>query len=437
MSTFVITLSMDSLYKYQQEGIEKLYSIVTSNIERAAMLCDPPGAGKTPQAIGLYDALGCRSALIICPASLKENWKREVSKWCKRPQTVQILNSSSETIDPKASIVITSFALACRIHPELSKKPYDLLIVDEAHYCKSASSQISRILLVLLWSRCHFRLLMTGTPLPNGRAAEAWTTFSRCNIEDFGSWEPFKNRYCVEERTRWGVTYPASKNLSELKEKSKKFIVRRTKEEVLGQLPGLVRQNIYFRLPEMDVLNAQDGIDVDAIVNAVEGGLPIEGEHITTARRKLAMLKAPHILQHIEETLEEVESLVVFLHHRDLFAHLTQSLTERKISHVGISGLTLPEERSKSVDIFQRGEAQVFLASLKAANTGLTLTRSSTLLMAEYDWVPSTNEQAEGRIYRVSQQEICRVRYLVASDSLDEKILKVVQRKQRNIEKAL
>jgi SNF2 family DNA or RNA helicase len=79
----------------------------------------------------------------------------------------------------------------------------------------------------------------------------------------------------------------------------------------------------------------------------------------------------------------------------------------------------------------------VFLASLKAANTGLTLTKASTLLMAEYDWVPSTNEQAEGRIYRVSQNEICRVRYLVASDSLDEKILKVVQRKQREINKAL
>jgi len=428
---------MTALYKYQSEGIEKLYHILTNNAERAAMLCDPPGAGKTPQAIGLYDALNARSGLIICPASLKENWRREVQKWSKRPQRVQVLNSSSDPIDPEAEIIIVSFSLACRIHQTLSRREYDMLIIDESHYCKSPSSQASRIILILLWAKCHFRLLMSGTPLPNGRASEAWTTFSRCDIENFGSWEPFKNRYCIEERTRWGVTYPASKNLTELREKSKKFIVRRTKEEVLGQLPGLVRQNIYFRLPEMDVLNAQDGIDVDAIVDAIENDLPIEGDHITTVRRKLAMLKAPHILQHIEETLEEVDNLVVFLHHRDLMAHLLSGLSERKVSTVSISGLTLPDERVKSVDIFQSGGARVFLASLKAANTGLTLTKASTLIMAEYDWVPSTNEQAEGRIYRVSQRDICRVQYLVASESLDEKVLKIVQKKQKDITKAL
>jgi SWI/SNF-related matrix-associated actin-dependent regulator 1 of chromatin subfamily A len=188
---------MVTLYKYQSEGIEKLYNIVTENPERAAMLCDPPGAGKTPQAIGLYDALGARSGLIICPASLKENWRREVQKWSKKPRSVQVLNSSSEPIDPQAEVIIISFSLACRVHELLSQRSYDMLIVDESHYCKSASSQSSRVILVLLWAKCHFRLLMTGTPLPNGRAAEAWTTFSRCSTEDFGSWESFKKRYCI------------------------------------------------------------------------------------------------------------------------------------------------------------------------------------------------------------------------------------------------
>ena len=433
---------MTALYEYQSKGIEQLYSILTTSAERAAMLCDPPGAGKTPQAIGLYDALGVHSVLIICPASLKENWRREVERWTKRPlksEDIQVLNSSSDVISPSAKVFIVSFNLAVRMQEKLCGKPggYDLLIIDEAHYCKAASSQMSRIILVLIWAKCHFRLMMTGTPLPNGRAAEAWTTFSRCSAEDFGSWEAFKNRYCIEERTRWGVTYPASKNLNELREKSKKFIVRRTKEEVLGQLPGLVRQNIHIRLPDMDILNAEGGIDVDGILNAIEAGLPIEGDHITTVRRKLGMLKAPHILQAALDILEEVESVVIFVHHRDVMAHLTQAFSERNISHVSISGLTLSEDRVKSVDIFQKGEAKVFLASLKAANTGLTLTRASTLLMGEYDWVPSTNEQAEGRIYRVSQKEICRVQYIVASDSLDEKVLKIVQRKQREITKAL
>jgi SWI/SNF-related matrix-associated actin-dependent regulator 1 of chromatin subfamily A len=421
-----------SLYKYQLDGIEKLFSILMSRDEKAAMLCDPPGAGKTPQAIGLLNRLSGHSALIVCPASLKENWAREVKKWSQYPLTVQILNSSADKVDG-SDVVIVSYNLAVRMHEEISKRSYDLLICDESHILKSASSQVARIVLVPIWARCRYRLLMTGTPLPNGRSVEAYTCFSRCSKEHFGSWDAFKSRYCVEERTRWGVTYPHSKNLQELRELSRAFMVRRTKQEVLGELPGLVRQNVYIRLPELDVFNAQDGIDVDAIVEAVENGVPLESEHITTVRRKLAMLKASHILQAIEDALEEVEQLVVFVHHRELYEHLMKNISDA----VGINGLTHPTERQQNVDTFQRKEAKVFIASLKAANTGLTLTSASTLFMAEYDWVPSTNEQAEGRIYRVTQNEICRVKYLVAADSLDEKVLKVLQRKQRHIEKAL
>lgn len=428
---------MVALYKYQSDGINRLYSIMTSNPERAAMLCDPPGAGKTPQAVGLYNALGAKTLLVICPASLKETWRREVTKWSSHREKIQVLNSSADPIDETANVIIVSFHLAVRISEEISKRQFDLLVVDESHYLKSASSQAARVILVIIWARCHFRLLMTGTPLPNGRAVEAYTTFSRCSNDDFGSWNTFKEKYCIEEKTRWGVTYPYSRNLDDLRKKSQRFMVRRTKEEVLSQLPGLVRQNIYFNIPQFSILEAESGIDVDAIVNAVENELPLESDHITTVRRKLAMLKAPHILEHVEETLEEVENCVVFLHHRDLFTHLSNALTERKISYVSISGLTPADERIKSVDIFQSGQARVFLASLKAANTGLTLTKASTLLMAEYDWVPSTNEQAEGRVYRVSQKEICRVKYLVAANSLDEKVLSVVQRKQRHITKAL
>jgi len=421
-----------SLYKYQVDGIEKLFSIVTQREENAAMLCDPPGAGKTPQAIGLFNKLNAKTALIICPASLKENWAREIRRWSTYPVTIQILNSSSEKLNG-SNIVIVSYHLAVRMHEKICKKSYNLLVCDESHLLKSANAQVSRIVLVPIWNKCRYKLMMTGTPLPNGRAVEAFTTFSRCCHKNFGSWDAFKKRYCIEERSRWGVTYPGSKNLPELRERSTAFMVRRTKQEVLGELPGIVRQNIYFSLPELDIFEAQEGIDVDEIVEAVENNVPLVGDHVTTVRRKLAMLKAPLILEAIEDALDEVEQLVVFVHHRDLYQHLMDNLSSR----VGINGLTHPTERQQNVDSFQRKEVRVFIASLKAANTGLTLTSAYTLFMAEYDWVPSTNEQAEGRIFRVTQNEICRVKYLVAADSLDEKVLKVLQRKQRHIEKAL
>jgi SWI/SNF-related matrix-associated actin-dependent regulator 1 of chromatin subfamily A len=422
---------MSPLYKYQAEGIERLHLIITSREERAAMLCDPPGAGKTPQAIGLLNKLGCKSGIILCPASLKENWRREIQQWSKEPLNVQILNSSSDEIT--GDILILSYQLMLRLADKLSKTRRDMLIMDESHICKSASSQVSRISLVTLWSVCTFRLLITGTPLPNGRAVEAYTTFSRCNKEHFGSWDNFKKRYCVEETTRWGTTYPYSKNLDELRKHSECFMVRRKKEEVLGQLPGLVRQNVYLNLPELEVFEAESGIDVDGILDAIENGVPLESDAISTVRRKIAALKAPLVVEAINDSLSEVEQLVVFVHHRELFDHLINSFS----SIVGINGLTPASERQYKVDTFQKGDVQIFLASLKAANTGLTLTKASTLIMAEYDWVPSTNEQAEGRIYRVSQNEICRVKYLVASNTLDEKVLKIIQRKQKNIREAL
>lgn len=423
------------LYSYQSDGIEKLFSILTQRSEHAAMLCDPPGAGKTPQAVGVFHRLTAQSALVICPASLKENWKREFIKWSKsiEPSDIQILESSADELNPNAQIIILSYQLALRVPEKLSKRSYDLLILDESHICKSASSQVSRVALVLLWSRCRYRLMMTGTPLPNGRAVEAYTTFSRCSKEHFGSWDAFKDRYCVEQRTRWGVTYPSSKNLGELKELSKAFMVRRSKEEVLQSLPGLVRQNIYMTLPQSIVFSIEDGINVDEILEAVENGMPLENDHIATARKKLAIVKAPFVIEAIEEALEEVENVVVFVHHRELYEAIMKNFS----SIVGINGLTPPEDRVYAVDSFQAGKARIFLASLKAANTGLTLTKAHTLIMAEYDWVPSTNEQAEGRIYRISQNEICVVRYLVVSESLDEKVLNAVQRKQRQITKAL
>jgi SWI/SNF-related matrix-associated actin-dependent regulator 1 of chromatin subfamily A len=148
-----------------------------------------------------------------------------------------------------------------------------------------------------------------------------------------------------------------------------------------------------------------------------------------TVRRKLAIAKAPLILEHIKDTLQEVAQVVVFVHHRELYTYLLGNLSKV----VGINGLTSTKDRQYHVDTFQSGEAEVLVCSLRAANTGLTLTAAYTMIMGEYDWVPSTNEQAEGRIYRVTQKEICRVKYIVAAETIDERVLNVVQRKQKEI----
>jgi SWI/SNF-related matrix-associated actin-dependent regulator 1 of chromatin subfamily A len=427
---------MHTLYDYQQEGISTLFDIVTTSEDQAALLADPPGAGKTPQAIGLANALKSKSVLIVCPASLRQNWAREVEKWSSFNFTIQVVLNGQTEIDETTDVVIISYHLAVSLHEKLSKRNFDLLICDESHHMKNPASNASRIVLVLLWSRCKYRLLITGTPLPNGRANEAWTTFSRCSQKHFGDWKKYSQKYCVERETPWGKKFVASKNLDELREKSKDFMVRRPKKLIVSQLPALVRKRHYVSLEITKLL--EEGLDdIDAIVEAVESGAPLESDHITTVRKNIGLSKVTAILDLIQATLEEAEQVVVFVHHREVYMQIQEWLDENKITHVGINGLTPSEVRQISVDRFQKKEVQVFLASLKAANTGITLTSAHRLIMGEFDWVPSTNEQAEGRIYRLTQDEICQVEYVVCEKSLDEKVLDVVQRKQKNIDKVM
>lgn len=433
----------DELFDYQRDGVEALVRLMRGN--RGALLADPPGAGKTPQAVRAMEALGARRILVLCPSSLKLNWCREFSRWSCPPYTAKALKSSRDVpLIEESDVVVVSYDLACRpaVLEKLMAVAWDGLILDEAHYVKSPGSQRSRVSTVLLWNRAKYRLAITGTPLPNGRAAEAWTLFSRLAPDLFGKWEAFRNSYCIPEETPWGVTYPRSKNLEHLgKLARERFMVRRKKEEVLGQLPPLVRQKMPLEVPVLKVVEAEgdfgEGPNLQALIDAVEAGIPLQSDALSTARRKLGLLKVEAALEYIVDLLEETGSCVVFAHHRDVIRGLRDGFTERGITVVGITGDTSTDDRQDAVDTFQRGDAQVFLASLTAANTGITLTRSSTVVFVEADWVPSTNEQGEGRVYRVTQKEITRAIYLVVPDSLDEAVTWSVVRKQRDIQKVL
>ena len=425
-----------TLFKYQVEGSNALLSFLRQD-SRAALLADPPGAGKSAQAIAVMKELRAERTLVLCPKSLKLNWAREIEMWTGE-RAVQILRKSTDAIDPTAKVVISNYHLACRepLLSALTRERWAFLCMDEAHCLRSPSSQMSRTCFVPLWASATYRLLMTGTPVPNGRAVEAWPMFSRLAPDLFGRWEPYKSRYCIPEETPWGIAYPRSKNLDELGRIAReRFMVRRSREEVLGQLPPLVRQHVPLDIPALEVQETQEGLDISAVVEAVLAGVPLRSDPISTARRKLGILKAPLAAEFIRDQLEEVESVVVFCHHREVFQTLFEALEDLGV--VRVSGKTPTDERQAAVDAFQGGRARVFLGSLTAANTGITLTRSQAVIFVEADWVPTTNEQAEGRIHRVTQTDITRAIYLVAANSLDEAVVRSVVRKQRNIERVM
>lgn len=445
--------SWDRLFPYQKDGVGKLVRILTNpEGHRGALLADPVGAGKSPMTIFTFSTFQCRRVLIVCPKSLRLNWAREVERWTGGSYATHVLKGSQDEVpsrseDGRPLVVIVNYHLTCRspLLERLQAEPWDFLAFDEAHALKAPTAHVSRVCAVLLWSRAKYRLPITGTPVPNGRAAEAYILFSRLAPDLFGDWQAYRDRYCVAEETKWGIKYPRSKNLEELGRLAReRFMVRRPKEEVLKALPGLVRQTVPLDIPRLQVREAQGGehVDVDAmvalVVKSLDAGMPLTSDPISTARRKLGILKVGPALEFIEELLEEVESVVVFCHHREVFFGLKEGLAAREIGVASISGMTPATERQMAVDMFQAPNGpRVFLASIAAASTGITLTRSHTVVFVESSWTSTDNEQAEARVYRQTQREICRAIYLVVPDSLDEKMQGVVTRKRRDIAKVL
>jgi SWI/SNF-related matrix-associated actin-dependent regulator 1 of chromatin subfamily A len=344
--------------------------------------------------------------------------------------------SGNQDIPAEADVVITSYSLASRVpqSQKLSSQYWDFLICDEAHALKSPTSQQTKVILKDVWPKALYRLAITGTPVPNGRAAEAFPLFSRMLSRTFGDWKKFCARYCIPKETPYGMTYPWSRHLDELGGiASDCFMVRRSREEILSELPELTRSIVPLDLASEWVTKAESGIDYDDVIDCIEMGAPIQPTHIATARKDVGLIKALPAVEYIKQILTEEDHVVVFCHHTDVFTIIKVALHKAGVSTVEIHGSTPPEARQAAVDDFQNGEAQVFLGSITAASTGITLTKASTVIFVEADWVPSTNEQAEGRIRRIGQKEIMRAIYLVAPDSLDEAILSTVLRKQNDI----
>jgi SWI/SNF-related matrix-associated actin-dependent regulator 1 of chromatin subfamily A len=435
----VIGNGSPTLFQYQASGADALMAFL-ANAPRGALLADPPGAGKSAQAIEVMKRLGAGRVLILCPASLRINWAREIAMWTGRESTV-IRRGEDDWLIPADGdcVVVTSYSLASRkpVQTTLAATRWDLLIMDEAHAVKSPSSNTARACLISLWRKCKYRLALTGTPVPNGRASEAWSLFSRMAPDLFREWQPFKERYCVEVETQYGITWPRSKHLDELGRIAReRFMVRRSRSEVMAELPPLVRCVVPLDVPTVAVSDAEGEMDVAAVVAAIEAGTALRDEHISTARKKLGILKAQPALDYIVSVvLEEVESVVVFCHHKDVFLALKEGLSAFGV--VCISGATSADDRQAAVDAFQAKRARVFLGSLTAANSGITLTAASTVVFVEFSWIPSENEQGEGRINRVTQTELMRAVYLVVPDSLDEAVVRSVLRKQKDIGKVM
>ena len=404
-----------------------------------SLIGDEMGVGKTIQAIGVANKLGVEVGLIVCPANVRLQWARELKKWsmlCKNKFKMSpwVINSSATGANPVRQWQIVSYDLLRRpeLFAQLISQRFDLIVFDEAHMLKTVTSSRTRQALGCLSDPEHEALIsraarvvcLTGTPLPN-RPREAYALMRHLcwDAIDYCSEEAFLNRYnphaVINQRT-----FTRTSRLPELRARMRcDFMVRRLKADVLDQLPdkmyelahvednGRIRKAVQAeKMLEIDVGNLDH-------INQDDWGA------IATVRREMGEAMAPRVIEHVKALIDGgLDKVVLFGYHRGVLASYADALS----GGLHINGATTPKARQAIVDRFIGDpEFKVLPGHLLSMGIGVDGLQKvcSHCVIAEPSWVPGENEQAISRLDRHGQKQAVMAQFLVAHDSLSEKIL--------------
>lgn len=467
--------------EYQKAAIDFLV-----NRHKAALLADPPGAGKTIEIAGYLNKLHENTpdynlrVLIVSPASLVLTWERELKKWLTYDAYVYVFRSGgrkSKVSFAEPDICICSYEKLCSLfapyyemkkdrngYVQFSMKPeiqkyYDVVVLDEAHYCKSETSRRTWVALSFAAGACR-RVYMTGTPMLN-RPIELWPLVHTLRPDIFPDKERYAYHFCQRHlREVWIKNkngMPTKKmvwdesgaaNIPELNRILREnMMIRREKKDILPELPAKMVQTVVLPAKpdelaeEMEIWHrmvSRYGVD-DAILKMFGSSVGSDdmGE-MAQIRQRVALAKIPYVLEFVENLISSGERKVIIMaHHRAVVAELVEKFKAAKYNPVTVVGGMSTDEKQKAVDNFQNNpEVHVFIGNIRAAGVGLTLTASHSVVFAELDFTPGVMEQAMDRAHRLGQTETVNVYQLVLEDSLDSYLIEMLQYKD-NIAKEL
>lgn len=447
-------MTAPALFAYQDTGADFLAA------RGRALLCDEMGLGKTPQAVAAADRAECRRVLVLAPAAVTENWRREFLRWQRLPRAATVLRRVPDSAAPPAGVWIVSYDLARRapmLNALRARGGWDALICDEAHYLKTRTAARTAAAAALA-AGAERAWRLTGTPMPN-TADELWSLLHLFGPAALGAppmaYWPFRKRYCVE--VPLGGTGRSKivgvRHAEELKARMAPVLLRRKKAEVLTDLPPLRQGEI--------ALSAEDyARELDAAEDGEAGRLIREimadwlvsddvdsrawqilqlasDESVSRLRRLTATVKARALAPLLAEELDQTDGkMVVMGWHRETLDVLQDRLAG--FGAVRLCGQTPPAERQRAIDPFHgEGGPRVFLGQIQAAGTGITLTAAADLVFAEMSWTPSDNAQAATRVHRIGQTRPVLVRYAVLADTIDEAVVRTLRRKSQDIQTVL
>lgn len=428
------------LREYQKEGVKRLRELLGSR--NSAYLADEMGLGKTAQALEVLRHLDVDNVLIICPAGLRLNWQNEIKTWWPEVDTYPILKGTDLhlgllNLDSLCAIIISydlaSSELGLRM---LATKQWDALILDEAHYCKSGKANRTKACLRILWDKANYRLLLSGTPCPNG-IIDGYEAFHKLAPECFPDKFKFGFRYTQARRNWFSGTWEfrGGKNLKELRDTlARTCMVRRTKAAVLSELPDKIYSTIPFEVETTADLTVNEA----DLLRIESGAMAAMSDEIATRRRGLGLLKVSQAVAHVLNIMESKRRCVVFAYHKDVIKAMVEKL-RGYVAVMSITGATSPTERQNIIELFQNHseEPMVLVGQITAAGVGITLTAADICVFAELDWVPANMAQAIDRLHRIGQKNSVAVHYLIGAGTMDQQIIESLRKKIESINEVL
>ncbi len=440
------------LRDYQRDGLSWMDFMRRARL--GGVLADDMGLGKTLQALALLQGecdagRADRPSLVIVPTSLIGNWQTEASRFTPTidvlvlhgPQRMQQFGRIAS-----ARLVITSYPLAVRDIEVLAAHEWHYLILDEAQRIKNSRSQAALSLKTL---KARHRLCLSGTPLEN-HLGELWSLIDFVSPGLLGSEAKFREQYRtpIEKRLESGAA-------AQLARRVRPFILRRTKQQVARELPDKTETLLRVELSgaQADLYEtvratmdkklrdaiARIGLERSRIMvleallklrqvccdpRLLKGG--DEGV-LRPSASAAASAKMELLLDLLPTLVDDGRRVLLFSQFTEMLELIELELAKRRIDYLKLTGAS--RDRAQIVERFQTGEVPVFLISLKAGGVGLNLTAADTVILYDPWWNPAVEQQAIDRAYRIGQDKPVFVYKLVATGTVEDKMLELQARK--------
>jgi SWI/SNF-related matrix-associated actin-dependent regulator 1 of chromatin subfamily A len=422
---------------HQKIAIEKLLA------NDKFILADDMGLGKTTSAVIASLESGAKKVLIVCPASLKINWQREIGNYSDKKVLIVEGRKWGSTFD----YYIINYDIIKNYHTTdksedsddyklLVNAKFDLAIVDEAHYISNATANRTRLLNDVL-DQIPKVWLLTGTPMTS-RPINYFNLLKIVESPLTLNWQSYVRRYCkgyqfnVGNRKVWNTS--GASNLDELRERTKNIVLRRMKTDILD-LPEKIVTPVFVELSSK--MYDEELEEFTRITNDKKNDetISVTLNRLMKIRQLIAYEKIPYTCELIDKCIEQGKKVIVLTN----FTMSLDMIHEKyKKNSVTLDGRMNKDKRQENVDRFQTDDKiKVFIGNIKAAGVGITLTAAEVVIMNDLSFVPADHSQGEDRAYRYGQKNSVLVYYPVFENTVEKIIYNILQKKKNVIDQVM